>query len=243
MALAQNANVQAGGKTEKSNVFNIAEIKSLQTLSEIKNIQSLAQSNEDNLNHISEATTMLSNLCMDLSQRLEKEREKSAKLRRHIAKQSSQKFGAGIAEDSDKISELEALIKQQSELLEKLDQDGKKQQAEIDRLNLNNQQLFTANEKLRQRNIALRKEQKQSDQLLQASQLTQHVEEKNNTWLGKIVSTIKEDVESKRAHKIAEEGAKKRAESRKKQVAKKEEPKSTTKVNKMDAWLIKNAEQ
>jgi|GEM_PF-4160680 chromosome segregation ATPase len=104
--------------------------------------------------------------CLRLNEALEAERAKSSKLRQYIARlnsarpQTTKETPAPPVALKANDSSIQTLVEDQTRLLEQLYSENQKQRSELTELENRVQQLLTANDKLKARNIELRRQLK-----------------------------------------------------------------------------------
>lgn len=105
------------------------------------------------------------------------EQDKSAKLRRYIARmnqtQSAKDVPTTSPMDQKEKERLESLVEEQSNLLDQLYQENTQHRASLDRVTKANKQLLIANDKLRQSLLELKKRFKSA---LHSTQSNEHID-------------------------------------------------------------------
>lgn len=144
--------------------------------------------------------------CLRLNQALEAERAKTSKLRNFIGRLNSARAQpTAPTAAAPAPAGLEALVTDQNRLIEQLYAENQKNQAALTEMATRNQQLLTANDKLKARNIDLRRQLKTPVNEPQTDQKTVP------GGIRTMAQSIKENIEHKLPETAAKHSQKKRA--------------------------------
>ena len=172
---------------------------------------STVSSTSQNLTTAQDELAKLRQQCLRLNQALEAERAKTSKLRNFIGRLNSARAQpTAPTAAAPAPAGLEALVTDQNRLIEQLYAENQKNQAALTEMATRNQQLLTANDKLKARNIDLRRQLKTPVNEPQTGQTTGHAEAVPG-GIRTMAQSIKENIEHKLSETAAKHSQKKRA--------------------------------